>query len=833
MVERTSEIKNARFLVFVLSFMILLAILSIPVTAATLNVSTVVSPLNFTTIQAAINSASSGDTILVYAGTYPEAITVNRTLLTIEGTSGIPVLGNANDDASVQISATGVILENLKITTGSRWDVNISDNNLTLESLDMTGHNPVDPNDPVITGDGLDGITIQGCQLGSSGKNGIELNDTANITLRDSMMENSLDIDAFFNNTATLYSNINIVNNTFQGGAINIYSPKKGLITYPEIRNILVDNNTITASTSGGIDVSEFEDNPGTFHMFNVTVTHNSLSGSQTNLGNIYLDAISGGVVKDNVVTGSNKGGDGIDLADLNEFTIEGNSVEDSTGSQQFQTMGLSLIMITNSVVSHNILTNVQPFSFYYAPGPVFLPNLTFDTTNTADGSPVLYYEGATGITINGQQPAMVVLMSCSNMNLISSTIKNSGVGMGIYNSTGTTVSGTSFQDDNTGMMLIQSADSTIEGNTFTGPFMGLGVGDNTNTLISGNTFTGYLDSGIVLHTGRPDNVSITGNTFTGTWSGNDQAIVTSEVNGTSITIAHNTLNQTTRGFLVYFTTSLTLQNNIITDSGIGINLNAAQNNVFINNTILNGEGEYMGVYMYNNLSLGGGPCVNNSFSNNYIQSDIPISVDYGGTDPNIAMDFGPIWGPGIQEVNILPPADEPITGNIWNVTKAAGTNIVNGPFIGGNYWATAGGSGWSQITPDRGDGFCNAPFIYDANNTDFLPLHTVISPTPTPTPVPHAHSAGTCYWCSGSGSSGSGSGYTSTSSTPAPANPTPMPTMQQTVNVPVTVPATPSPVYTEPPLPTNTPKSGIDAVPVICALGLCGVIFLFRKNEN
>ncbi|MGA2103920.1 MAG: hypothetical protein ABSG06_00855 [Methanoregula sp.] len=37
----------------------------------------------------------------------------------------------------------------------------------------------------------------------------------------------------------------------------------------------------------------------------------------------------------------------------------------------------------------------------------------------------------------------------------------------------------------------------------------------------------------------------------------------------------------------------------------------------------------------------------------------------------------------------------------------------------------------------------------------------------------------------------------------------------------------------TEPPLLTITPQSGIDAVPVIGASGLCGVIILFRKNGN
>jgi PKD repeat protein len=64
-----------------------------------------------------------------------------------------------------------------------------------------------------------------------------------------------------------------------------------------------------------------------------------------------------------------------------------------------------------------------------------------------------------------------------------------------------------------------------------------------------------------------------------------------------------------------------------------------------------------------------------------------------------------------------------------WNLGKTPGPNIVDGPFIGGNYWAKPDGTGWSQLTPDRGDGFCNAPYVIDGENVDYLPLHIVTSP--------------------------------------------------------------------------------------------------------
>jgi len=79
------------------------------------------------------------------------------------------------------------------------------------------------------------------------------------------------------------------------------------------------------------------------------------------------------------------------------------------------------------------------------------------------------------------------------------------------------------------------------------------------------------------------------------------------------------------------------------------------------------------------------------------------------------------------------------------------GTNIAGGPYIGGNYWATPTGTGWSQNHTDIGMGFTepynitgsplNAYHIYGpplpvSENIDYHPL-VLFTPTPTPTPSP------------------------------------------------------------------------------------------------
>ena len=67
-----------------------------------------------------------------------------------------------------------------------------------------------------------------------------------------------------------------------------------------------------------------------------------------------------------------------------------------------------------------------------------------------------------------------------------------------------------------------------------------------------------------------------------------------------------------------------------------------------------------------------------------------------------------------------------------WNFEKRNGPNIMNGPYAGGNYWASPDGKGFSQQCNGRGDGFCNESYILNAQNKDNLPLTLIyIKPLP------------------------------------------------------------------------------------------------------
>jgi hypothetical protein len=75
----------------------------------------------------------------------------------------------------------------------------------------------------------------------------------------------------------------------------------------------------------------------------------------------------------------------------------------------------------------------------------------------------------------------------------------------------------------------------------------------------------------------------------------------------------------------------------------------------------------------------------------------------------------------------------------LLNYQKTAGANIVGGPFLGGNFWASPNGTGFSQTHADADhDGICDVPYLVnpDEEFTDALPLAPspgtpVIAPTP------------------------------------------------------------------------------------------------------
>jgi beta propeller repeat protein/parallel beta-helix repeat protein len=127
------------------------------------------------------------------------------------------------------------------------------------------------------------------------------------------------------------------------------------------------------------------------------------------------------------------------------------------------------------------------------------------------------------------------------------------------------------------------------------------------------------------------------------------------------------------------------IYNNAISNSSRGIFLreNSQSNEVF-NNTIISSNES--GIYLLDYSS-------DNRIYNNYLNNTVNVKAENS-------------------------------EGNIWNTTKISGRNIMEGPYLGGNFWADLNGTGFSQTTEDSdSDGICDLPYNINGSGFDYLPL--------------------------------------------------------------------------------------------------------------
>lgn len=147
-----------------------------------------------------------------------------------------------------------------------------------------------------------------------------------------------------------------------------------------------------------------------------------------------------------------------------------------------------------------------------------------------------------------------------------------------------------------------------------------------------------------------------------------------------------------------------TVKNNIISNNGIGVELSFIDNNTLDSNNISN-----------NNMSISLDTSNLTTIKNNNISNNGVGIFLQGSIDNTI---YNNIFN------NINNAVDSGI--NNWNITETLGTNIIGGPYIGGNFWSNYAGN---DTTGDRiGDTLL--PYNNSGKITqggDILPLTTTL----------------------------------------------------------------------------------------------------------
>ena len=390
----------------------LLAIMAVPTAAKTWYVDDSGGlGIDFTSIQDAIDTASAGDTIIVYNGTYHENVKVNQQLNLI-GVS-MPVVDAGEFGIAINISADGCLLRGFKVVNGGfkHSDAGIyvdSDNNLISDNeavlnyrhgiyLHYSNNNTISNNN--IHMNNVKGIhlcysnnnTISNNRANSNNDRGISLNYSSSNTLsNNSANENNRDgfhlsyssYNILLNNNASLnkdagifqeHACYNIIsNNTVNSNSENGFH--LGSSNFNTISNNYANSNCrhgIFLYSGSYNNISDNTANSNCWHGFYLRGSYNTVTNNSANWNRedgIFL----GGSSKYNTVSNNNASNnfdDGIYLFDSCYNIISNNNISSNDDGIYFEKSS------NNTVSNNNASNNYVGINLAVSPNNIILNN--------------------------------------------------------------------------------------------------------------------------------------------------------------------------------------------------------------------------------------------------------------------------------------------------------------------------------------------------------------------------------------------------------------------------------------------------------------------------
>jgi parallel beta-helix repeat protein len=347
---------------------------------------------------------------------------------------------------------------------------------------------------------------------------------------------------------------------------------------------------------------------------------------------------------------------------------------------------GVDLDSSSYNIFTNNTITSTDRYSVFF----FFSPYNTLEGNKINKGVQGLYIEGSSledfqqnissTNTINGKP---IYYRSDIYGGCPTSVDTSTYSWVGIVNCANVNITGT-FSNSLDHLLLANTNRSNITGFNVTGGYSGLYLFSSSNNILTNNNIVSIgLDSVDLYYS---YNNTFINNTFT-----------TIDIQGIGL-------------FLYYSSYNIFTNNTITAKRWWGAWLSSSSYNTFTNNTITaNSDGAYLD------------SSSNNNFTNNFITSMAEAGVYLSESSDNMFYN---------NLINGTPSVsfDGTIYPNFWNTTLDcnSGPNIVGGQCIGGNFYATSTGEGFSQTCSDtNNDGICDSPSSYtlETNNIDYLPL--------------------------------------------------------------------------------------------------------------
>jgi parallel beta-helix repeat protein len=391
----------------------------------------------------------------------------------------------------------------------------------------------------------------------------------------------------------------------------------------------------------------------------------------------------------------------------------------------------------------------------------IFVYNGTYIENLTINYSIDLFGEDR-GITIiDGNGTGTVITVNADHVNISHFTVTNGG------------------QNSKDSLIQVNQRSSIITDNIISDGYTGVYLNNSDGHLIYDNVIQNNKGAGLKLNQSN-NNINISYNTFIA----NDNGIFFHSSNGNKIynnIIQYNTangvfLNRTCDGNYVvnnncsynnhsgiyvndYSDYSTILNNQIYENSDSGIKAENCSRCIIAEGNIIQKNTNYgvmiIGSYnaIQNNVIASnrqdGMYCSvdqNNTISNNIIASNLfnGIRLDnstndyiytneiFGNDQYGIYLDFYTLRNNLYNNYfhdNAVNAMDKSFLRNIWNTTKHAGTSIVGGSYISGNYWDTFDETAEGAYD-NNSDGIADGPYTIYAQNKDYGALLDTIPPT-------------------------------------------------------------------------------------------------------
>ncbi len=292
-----------------------------------------------------------------------------------------------------------------------------------------------------------------------------------------------------------------------------------------------------------------------------------------------------------------------------------------------------------------------------------------------------------------------VVIVNAGYCKIVDNIIKAGIQGIFINNSNGNTIAYNALTKNDYGMFLYSSDSNIINYNEFydnsnNGIFLNETCDSNS---ISNNDIYENTDNGIYLHDHCDQNIITNNDIYQ-----NGNTGIRIENSSSNEIISNNIMENTQYGIIIAGSSNEVNGNTISGNEKHGVFLLADDENVISDNIISSNTLDGIRLQNSTNDIISGNRITENSHYGvylNYYAIGNKIYNNYFENNDNNSRDIS----------NSL---------NLWNRTKTNGSNIINGPYLGGNYWDDYKG------TDSNGDGIVDVPYnINGGSSQDKYPL--------------------------------------------------------------------------------------------------------------